>query len=454
MPKNAELINDELFQLLRSKGYDPVMLDSSAKQVPIAEEAEVFQFKFVKDGTDYGTVTISLDGLHSITIYYNENIAKSPKGISKNGDVSWYGLIKQISKWAKNFQLSFELKDESHLKHDMAKRQHLKKLEESYYPTGKKSSYNDSVPNTKILIQHSRALEEGEQRFRNIAKIYVENAQGERFLLDTTRPGLAKVHARNIAEGGTPYDDRGKHISSLITEYSKMAGFVRATKGRQYNESVNQLVESGQQHYLTLRETLHKLTSKRGYSQYFESWTPTLIEDTIGQPDLAEMFKNSTLDPRIEGVLPILSRFAPAKSEMNEVKEFADWAENPKEEVVDEAPKLSPQEKFKRGLKKAGYDPDAGAKRLLDLIARQKSEREEQEKEFARQDAEFYGKKEVQQEAQKDGDYVMGKDKAKSIGPVLGKKSKQHPFKGKLVGGTFESSDPLLNIKKLSGLDK
>lgn len=35
------------------------------------------------------------------------------------------------------------------------------------------------------------------------------------------------------------------------------------------------------------------------------------------------------------------------------------------------------QEKFKAGLKKSGYDPDAGAKRLLDLIAKQKKEREE-----------------------------------------------------------------------------
>ena len=39
----------------------------------------------------------------------------------------------------------------------------------------------------------------------------------------------------------------------------------------------------------------------------------------------------------------------------------------------------SAQDRFKQGLKKAGYDPDAGAKRLLDLIAKQKKEREERE---------------------------------------------------------------------------
>ena len=37
---------------------------------------------------------------------------------------------------------------------------------------------------------------------------------------------------------------------------------------------------------------------------------------------------------------------------------------------------VSGREKFIRSLKKAGYDVDAGAKKLQDLIARQKQERE------------------------------------------------------------------------------
>lgn len=45
-------------------------------------------------------------------------------------------------------------------------------------------------------------------------------------------------------------------------------------------------------------------------------------------------------------------------------------------------PTRTPQEKFKAGLKKSGYDPDAGAKRLLDLIAKQKKEREEFESKY------------------------------------------------------------------------
>ena len=49
---------------------------------------------------------------------------------------------------------------------------------------------------------------------------------------------IARVYGRHVAEGGTPYDDRGKHITSLVEEYTKMAGFVRATRRGEFNEMV------------------------------------------------------------------------------------------------------------------------------------------------------------------------------------------------------------------------
>ena len=42
----------------------------------------------------------------------------------------------------------------------------------------------------------------------------------------------------------------------------------------------------------------------------------------------------------------------------------------------------SAHEKFKASMKRAGYDMDAGAKRLQDLLDRQKKEREELESKY------------------------------------------------------------------------
>jgi hypothetical protein len=303
------------------------MLDTSGKEIPVPEEAEVFQFNFVKDDVDYGVVTISIDGLHKLVIYFNDKIADSEKEVSDTDDVSWYRLLNHLKRFAKNRQLSFQVKNTDHLKHDMAKRDHMKKLDEGYYPIGKNKSYSDAVPQVKIVIEHTRNIVEGEQRYRNVARIFVENTDGERFLLPTIKPGIARVYARHIAEGGTPYDDRANHITSLVEDYNKMAGFVRATRNGQFNESAQRLVLEGANHYTKLRETLSRMAGGRGYNKYFESWTPSLMEDEVEETNLNELFVQETLDPRIESVMPILSKLQKNLGEMKEVDALAEWAD-------------------------------------------------------------------------------------------------------------------------------
>ncbi len=97
MPKSSESINNSLFDLLRSKGYNPTMLDTAGKEIPVPDEAEVFQFDFIKDEVNYGTVTISIDGLQKLTIYYNDNVANSKKHDNdETTGSSWYSLLKQF----------------------------------------------------------------------------------------------------------------------------------------------------------------------------------------------------------------------------------------------------------------------------------------------------------------------------------------------------------------------
>ena len=330
MPKNTESLNRTLFELLHSKGLDPTMLNTAGKEIPTPEEAEVFQFNFVKDGEDYGTVTISIDGLHKLIVYFSDDIANSEKEESEAGDVSWYQLLNQLKKFSQKYQLSFELRNVSNLKHDMAKREYMKKKEsiaEGYYPMGRKASYSDAVPSVKIVLQHSRQIEEGEQRYRNVERIFLENEQGERFLAPTIRPGIARVYARHIAEGGKPHDDRWNHIGSLCEEYSKMAGFVRATRNGQFTESTQKLIAEGINHYQSLRESLGKLAGHRGYNAYFESWSPPLMEDESDMSNINELFVQETVDPRIESVMPILSKLQKKISEMSEVNELSEWAD-------------------------------------------------------------------------------------------------------------------------------
>ena len=341
MSKKQESLRAELQKVLSRGGRAVINKGSDGKAVPVPEEAEVFEFEFTKEGETYGKVFVSIDGLHQLIVYFDDAVSGSPKNGSTDSE-SWEQLIKTLKRFAMMKQLSFKLANIDNLENDMAKREHTKRQEkmyEGYHAQGKKASYSDNVPTTKIIIKHKREMQEGEQRFRQIDKIFIENAIGERMLAPTDRPGLARVFARHIAEGGKANDDRWNHISGLCEEYGKMAGFVRATRNGQFNESAQKLVSEGISHYQKLRESLGKMSGQRGYNAYFESYTPALMEDEE-QVDLSEMFMSSSLDPRIESVMPILRKLSKNITETSDMAEtiaLEEWAS----EIIGEAPELS-----------------------------------------------------------------------------------------------------------------
>ena len=292
MAIDQESFNKRLYDLLKTHGYNPVSKNSKNERIPVPQEADVFEFTFTKDGEDYGKVWATINKAKSLEIYYGKEVSGSPPGKTpgKDYDDSWSGLIKQLKQWAGNRLLSFDLKDMSKLNDDMTQREwhNMKeRTNEGYHAVNQKTSYNDNIPNVKVVIQHDRAVQEGEQRWRNVHKIFVENTEGERFAVPTRMPGIARVYGRHVAEGGTPYDDRGKHITTLVEEYTKMAGFVRATRNGQFNESVAQLIAEGINHHKALKESLRKMQSHRGYNHYFESWTPPLMEDDSDSSSIA-----------------------------------------------------------------------------------------------------------------------------------------------------------------------
>jgi len=329
MAISSETYNKDLYSLLKTKGYRPVPLDFKGEKTD-PEQAVVFEFQFKKDGERYGVSYVTVD--NDVTVYYDDEQTDSPSSPTRDLDYddTWSGFLKQMKHWAMNKQLGFDLSNKDRLGDDLAQRKYVmdkEKINEGYYPMGKQASYSDAIPTVKIILQHTRQIQEGEQRYRNVSKIFLENQLGERILAPTVRPGIAQVYARHLAEGGVPNDERWNHIKGLCEEYSKMAGFVRAVKNNQFNESAQQLVNEGVNHYTSLRETLSRMRGHRGYNTYFESWTPTLMEDESEDNTINELFVQETLDPRIESVLPILSKLRKSVVEMKEVDELAEWAE-------------------------------------------------------------------------------------------------------------------------------
>jgi hypothetical protein len=321
MPKTNESINTNLYELLQSQGFEVTMLTSAGEQVPVPQEADVFQFDFVDEDQDRGTVTITIDGLHKMIVYYNSEIFGSG-----HQSESWIRFLKLLKKFSQRNQLGFKLSNLDKLHTDMKKRDYTKKLEEGYYGT-RQTSYSDNGPaSIKMIIKHNRPLSETDARYRYVERIFLENELGERILVPSTKPSIGRVFARHLAEGGEHNDDRWHHIVEITEDIGKLGGFVRATKNRQFNEGVQQVVSEATNHYVKLKETVKRLQSHRGYNNYFESWKPALLEEN-NTDSLTEMFKSSELDPRIENAMSVLGKMNLYITESPDISVFEQWAE-------------------------------------------------------------------------------------------------------------------------------
>jgi hypothetical protein len=144
-----------------------------------------------------------------------------------------------------------------------------------------------------------------------------------------------------------------------------MAGFVRATRNKEFNESALHLVQEGANHYGNLRETLSKLAGHRGYHAYFESYTPALMEDE-DDTNINELFVQETMDPRIESVMPILSRLHKKVSEtaVPEVNSLAEWADSVINEKLDMDDKKTDKKQDTKQVNNQEKDDDSEEKSI------------------------------------------------------------------------------------------
>lgn len=207
-------------------------------------------------------------------------------------------------------------------------------IAEGYYGT-KNTSYSDNAPATiKMIIKHNRPMGEGDQRFRHIARIFLESDTGARWPVPTVKPSVARVFARHLAEGGDYNDERWNHITQLSEDIDSLSGFVRATRNRQFNESTTRVVGEVTEQWGNLKKTIKQLSGTRGYHNYFESWSPQLMESDMDASSLLGHFTNSTIDPRIERAIPVLARMNISVTEISEAEDFKNWADSVLEEAL------------------------------------------------------------------------------------------------------------------------
>ena len=315
-------IAQQLNDLLVTRNFHPDMLDAQGK-VCDSEDAKTFTFDYISGaGKNYGTMVVILDSDNDLKAFYGDNLGRSMEGDDKD---EFFDFQQHLSQFANAHRWTYTAKDLGQLKHTMQGLAAIKEgLFEGYYGT-RRISYAGEPTEARLMIRHNRNLGENDARFRYVESIFVETADGERYRLPFTNLAGGRAMLEHVRQGGKPYDVRGNHICEMITELKVLTRFNRASQGRVLEGIKQGVVEGAQTYYKSLRESIKRLSSPRGYAAYFESWHPADItaQDQLVE-DIKTLFVEQTIDDRIEQALPLLAKIQRGR-EMKEADIFENW---------------------------------------------------------------------------------------------------------------------------------
>ena len=315
-----------LFDLLVSRDFEPEMLDASGRASEDPAETEIFSFDFrAESGQDYGTVVIMLGDDGDLEVYCSDNVGRGMASEDKN---DWFGFLEQLKNFATRNFMGFGIKNLNRLRYSMQGQAAIKEgLFESWQ--GKKDvSWNAGATESRLMIKHKRVMGEGEARFRCVENLFIETAEGERYKLPFRNLTAGKAMLEHVRAGGRPYDVRGQHISDMVTELAVLSRFRRANHGRLLEGDTAALVEQTNTYRERLQHNLKSLTSRTGYTKYFESWSPEqATAESVVIEGLKHMFVTQSIDQRIEEALPLIARIQQQENAMKETEIFEAWAD-------------------------------------------------------------------------------------------------------------------------------
>lgn len=335
--REIDKIAEGLFEKIRDRFEDVSLGNDKAKATSDPERARFFNFDYVVNDHNHGNITMSLIDETSLKVYFSKNISKD---LDEDERHEWYSFLRELREFARRNLLSFEPRDitRSTLKHrDIAQQSKADSTYDKDEVVAESRMYGtmtrsfESFGPVRIKLAHTKPIvdETHGARSRNIAAIFVENDQGERFRLPFTSLTGARAMARHVSAGGVPTDALGSHITEMVTEMMTLRPFIRGVQRRTFEDTVTkEMIESAFGYHGLLKNTLKKLKGKRGYTEFKETFKPALVEDEANVEELKELFVKKTLDERIEQALPLVHKAYTIMKENNNpfAQQFESWA--------------------------------------------------------------------------------------------------------------------------------
>jgi hypothetical protein len=339
MDKNLDPIAKELFGKIRTQFPKIQLGDANSKVTDRPKDARFFEFDFVKNGKNLGSISISIadaeaeanedditdnDGM--VVMYSNDIIDNQPDGVKQQ----WFNFLRELREFAKQKMMNFSIRDITKNNLDkrdykfMAKNNGEGSMTESKLWGTSKTSYQN-MGEAKLIVKHSQPVNYAHAAGRtlHIESIYVENSEGERFKYPVKHLNGARALATHVAHGGTPYDGIGQHITGLSEELNKLRMFKGyVDRNSMVSEAMGNIQTKVYERIDQVKKEIRSLQNQSYYESFAESFTvkeaQEIPEDLVN--DWIDRLTIRTFNEELKNVFPYIYKLV--GEEVDVVKEL------------------------------------------------------------------------------------------------------------------------------------
>ncbi len=293
--KPIQIISQDLFDKIRSRFQNMEMGDETGAVTIDPAEARFFDFDFVHEGVDLGRVSISLNDLGSLKIYYSQGITEGQDPDSKK---LWYSFLREMRLFAMRRLLRFDTRDIAKTNLDKNDFQHLAttqgpkeepmNMNESRWSQKSTKKTSRAVKGqTEVIVRHNQSVDElypgARSQPKKIKAIFIQNRDGERFKYPFIHPAGAFAMAQHVDHGGVPHDPAGKAIMRMSEQIAQLQEFQKHIKRSTLHDDAVGITERAVGRLQELKAQIEALSKRH----YYESWIAEFNEQD--EPLMADL---------------------------------------------------------------------------------------------------------------------------------------------------------------------
>jgi len=326
--KPIQIISQDLFDKVRSRFTNLEMGDETGAVTIDPAEARFFDFDFVNEGVNLGRVSISLNDLGSLKIYYSQGITENQDDVATQ---MWFNFLKEMRLFSMRRLLRFDTRDIAKTNLDKNDFQHLaatqgpkekpdmNTMNESRWNHKSSSKTSRAVQGkTEVIVRHAHKVAEtypgARSQSKNIKAIFIQNADGERAKYPFIHLAGAFAMAQHVDHGGVPHDPAGKAIIKMSENIAKLGEFQRHIQRSSINADAHGIAERAIGHMNELKARVAALGKRHHYEAWREDFemsgmgdnTDEMVLDAVTLEDYKSKFTEINFQEELTSYFPLL----------------------------------------------------------------------------------------------------------------------------------------------------